>query len=342
MSSQKQKDLITFLQQNPFVLAPMAAITDSPFRSFMKELGAGIVVTELISATGLEFDSSKTKELMKFTPDQHPVGVQLFGENPDHVARAAQYVEKMGADFVDLNFGCPVPKVVKKGAGSAMLKDLPAMEKLLSRVVSSVKIPVTIKIRTGWDANSRNATEVVKLAYDQGITWVAIHGRTRAQGYEGLADWAYIAEVKNSSKIPVIGNGDVVDPIQANKLLKSTGCDGIMVGRGALKNPFLLAQAQALYSNTKPNIDMNYVTVTQRLYEILNKEYSRRLVEIQFKKLVTWFATGFPYAAQLRKQLFQTQEVAEAYQLAIDFFAKIDMGARENESNQGFLMGGHG
>jgi nifR3 family TIM-barrel protein len=342
MLSQKQKDLLTFLQQRPFVLAPMAAITDSPFRSFMKEMGAGIVITELISATGLEFDSSKTKELMKFTPDQHPVGVQLFGENPEHVARAAQYVEKMGADFVDLNFGCPVPKVVKRGAGAAMLKDLMAMEKLLRKVVSSVKIPVTIKIRTGWDANSRNAKEVVKLAYDQGITWVTIHGRTRAQGYEGFADWDYIAEVKSSSKVPVIGNGDVVDPMQANKLLKSSGCDGIMIGRGALKNPFLIAQAQALYSNTEPRIEMNYIKAIQRLYEVLHREYSGRLVEIQFKKLVTWFATGFPYAAQLRKQLFQTQDVAGAYRLAIEFFTKIELGARENKNNQGFLMGGHG
>jgi tRNA-dihydrouridine synthase len=134
----------------------------------------------------------------------------------------------------------------------------------------------------------------------------------------------------------------VVDPVQANQLLKSSGCDGIMIGRGALKNPFLLAQAQALYSNTEPLIEMNYVKAIQRLYEVLNREYSGRLVEIQFKKLVTWFATGFPYAAQLRKQLLQTQDVAEAYRLAIEFFKKIELGSRENKNNQGFLMGGHG
>jgi len=342
MSSQKQADLLKFLQQNPFVLAPMAAITDSPFRSFMKELEAGIVVSELISATGVEFNSAKTKNLMKFTPDQHPVGIQIFGENPVHVARAAQCVERLGADFVDLNFGCPVQKVVKKGAGSAMLKDLPSMEKVLKAVMASVNIPVTIKIRTGWDADSRNAREVTQIAFDQGITWVAIHGRTRAQGYEGLADWDFIANIKSLSKIPIIGNGDVVDPRQANNLLKVTGCDGIIIGRGVLKNPFILAQARLIYSGVPSKIDMNYVRLVKRLYETLNHEYSIKLVEIQFKKLVTWFATGFPYAAQLRKQMFQTQEVAEAYRLAIDFFEKLDLDARKNESNQGFLMGGHG
>jgi len=342
MASQKQRELLKFLQQNPFVLAPMAAITDSPFRSFMKELGAGIVVSELVSATGLEFNSVKTKELMKFTPDQHPVGIQLFGENPEHIASAARYVEKMGADFVDLNFGCPVPKVVKKGAGSAMLKNLSAMQKLLNVVVRSVQIPVTIKIRTGWDATSRNALDVANLAYDEGVTWVAIHGRTRAQGYEGFADWDYIADVKSKAKIPIIGNGDVVNPIQANRLLEVTRCDGIMIGRGALKNPFLLAQAQAIYSGVPARVDMSYSQAIRRLFEVLNQEYSSRLVEVQFKKLVTWFATGFPYAAQLRKQLFQTQGVAEAYRLALDFFEKLNMETRDNESNQGFLMGGHG
>jgi nifR3 family TIM-barrel protein len=342
MASQKQLELLKYLQQNPFVLAPMAAITDSPFRSFMKELGAGVVVSELISATGLAFNSSKTKELMKFSPDQHPVGIQLFGENAEHIANAASYVEQMGADFVDLNFGCPVPKVVKKGAGSAMLKNLPAMQKLLRKVVEAVQIPVTIKIRTGWDATSRNAIDVANLAYDEGITWVAIHGRTRAQGYEGYADWDYIAEVKARTKIPIIGNGDVVNPVQANHLLKVTGCDGIMIGRGALKNPFLLAEAQAIYSGIPSRVHKSYPQAICRLYEILNHEYSSRLVEIQFKKLVTWFATGFPHAAQFRKQLFQAQEVAEAYRLAIDFFEKLDMETRDNESNQGFLMGGHG
>lgn len=339
----RKAQLLGYLKAHPFVLAPMAAITDSPFRSFMKELGAGIVVSELVSATGLEFSSVKTKELMRFTPDQHPVGIQLFGENADHVAKAAQYVQELGADFVDLNFGCPVPKVVKKGAGSAMLKDLVAMQQLLSKVVKSVDIPVTIKIRTGWDSHSRNADEVAHLAYNEGITWVSIHGRTRAQGYEGLSDWGYIAEIKAKAKLPIIGNGDVVCPKQANEYLASTGCDGVMIGRGALKNPYIFAEAKALF-DTQPQVgpQRNYVALVSRLYQVLQNEYQGRLVEIQFKKLVTWFATGFPYAAQLRKQLFQTQEVAEAYQLAIDFFEKIDHAARENKSNEGFLMGGHG
>lgn len=334
--------LLSHLATNPFVLAPMAAITDSPFRSFMKRRGAGIVVSELVSATGLEFSSVKTKELMRFDKIQHPVGIQLFGDNPEHVAKAAQYIENLGADFVDLNFGCPVSKVVKKGAGSAMLKDLKAMQVMLSTVVKATKLPVTIKIRTGWDAESRNADQVANLAYDEGICWVAIHGRTRAQGYEGLADWNYIAEIKSKAKLPIIGNGDIVTPEQACQVLKSTGCDGVMIGRGALKNPYIFREALDLYTKGSYQPDRSYLALIQELYQVLLQEYPPKLVEIQFKKLVTWFATGFPFASQLRRQLYQTQEVAEAYQLAIDFFQKVDFHSRENQSNQGFLMGGHG
>lgn len=334
--------LLSHLATNPFVLAPMAAITDSPFRSFMKRRGAGIVVSELVSATGLEFSSAKTKELMRFDKDQHPVGIQLFGDNPEHVANAAQYIESTGADFVDLNFGCPVSKVVKKGAGSAMLKDLKAMQIMLASVVKATQLPVTIKIRTGWDAQSRNADQVAQLAYDEGICWVAIHGRTRAQGYEGQADWDYMAEVKAKAKLPIIGNGDVVTPEQACHLLKVTGCDGIMIGRGALKNPYIFQESLELYHKGSYVVNRSYLPLIQELYQVLAQEYPPKLVSIQFKKLAIWFATGFPFASQLRRQLYQTQEVAEAYQLAIDFFQKIDFHSRENQSNQGFLMGGHG
>ena len=335
--------LVEYLKKDPFVLAPMAAITDSPFRSFMKRYGVGIVVSELVSATGLEYSSEKTKELMHFEELQRPVGIQLFGENPEHMAKAAQYVQSLGADFVDVNFGCPVPKVVKKGAGSAMLKDLKAMEILLASMVKAVQIPVTIKIRTGWEASQRNADQVAQLAYDQGITWVAIHGRTRAQGYEGQADWDYIGQVKAKAKLPIIGNGDIVTASQAVAALKTYGCDGVMIGRGALKNPFIFSEAKSLWSPESFRYQRSsYVELVRDLYTTLNQQYSERLVAIQFKKLVVWLATGYPYAALLRKQLFQTQEVAEAYPLAIDFFEKIDIQSRDNQTNQGFLMGGHG
>ena len=186
--------LLDALKQNPFVLAPMAGITDHAFRTFMKARKAGIVVTELISATGIQYKNDRSLKLMSYDETQRPVGIQLFGEEPEVMAEAAKFAQGKGADFIDLNFGCPVPKVTKKGAGSAILKDLPHMITMISTIKKAIDIPLTIKIRTGWDQSTRNADEVVKIAYEEGVTWVAIHGRTRAQGYSGLADWQRMSE----------------------------------------------------------------------------------------------------------------------------------------------------
>ncbi len=345
-SGPKQK-LLNELNKNPFVLAPMAAITDLPYRSFIKEMGAGIVVSELISATGLKYSSSKTKELMRFHDDQHPVGIQIFGENAEHMREAALYIEQTGADFVDINFGCPVPKVVKRGAGSAMLKDLPAMTHLLRELVKSVSIPVTIKIRTGWDLESKNADLVSQIAYDEGICWVAIHGRTRSQGYEGAADWDYIAEIKSKAKLPIIGNGDIQTAQAAVQTLDRSKCDGVMIGRGALKNPLIFFQAQKLRSFLrfgqeilKPEDSISHEQIIQSLLSHLERDYDARLVELQFKKLVTWFATGYPHATQFRKQIYQAQGIEPVKHLASEFFRGLDQSLREINNN--FLMGGHG
>jgi tRNA-dihydrouridine synthase B len=242
-------DLKAYLKLNPFVLAPMAGITDSCFRTVMRELGCGVVITELVSAHGIEYKSHRTAQLMGFEEIQRPVGIQLFGETPEVLASGARVVEEAGADFVDLNFGCPVPKVVKKGAGSAILKDLPQVERVFRAVKSATKLPVTVKIRTGWDENSRNAEKVAELAYNEGLTWVAIHGRTRAAGYSGLSDWDYITEVKIRSKIPIIGNGDINSAAAAVRRLRESGCDGVMIGRGCLKNPWIFREALDLWAS---------------------------------------------------------------------------------------------
>ncbi len=236
-------NLIESLKENPFLLAPMAGITDACFRSFMRELGCGVVISELVSAHGIEYKSHRTIQLMGYEEIQRPVGIQLFGETPEILAEGAKVVEQHGADFVDLNFGCPVPKVVKKGAGSAILKDLPQVERVFRAVKAATSLPVTVKIRTGWDESSRNAAEVCKIAYNEGLTWVAIHGRTRAAGYSGQADWDFIAGVKSVSQIPVIGNGDVTTPEMAVQRLRTTGVDGVMIGRGCLKNPWIFREA---------------------------------------------------------------------------------------------------
>lgn len=252
-------DLIEYLKKNPFVLAPMAGITDSCFRSFMRELGCGVVITELVSAHGIEYKSHRTAQLMGFEEDQRPVGIQLFGETPEVLAQAAKVVESAGADFVDLNFGCPVPKVVNKGAGSAILKDLPQVERVFRAVKSATSLPVTVKIRTGWDENSKNAEKVAELAYNEGLTWVAIHGRTRSAGYSGLANWDYIAEVKAKSKIPIIGNGDIHNAATAVRRIDETGCDGVMIGRGCLKNPWIFREAVDLWQKRQEGSNLAVV-----------------------------------------------------------------------------------
>lgn len=340
----KAQKLLLALKQNPFVLAPMAGITDHAFRSFMKARGAGIVITELVSSTGIEYKSEKTLSLMSFGNDQRPLGIQLFGEDPSTMAKAAQVVQEMGADFVDINFGCPVPKVVKKGAGSAALKDLPHMTRILNAMVRAVEIPVTIKIRTGWDQGTKNALEVCKIAFNEGITWVSIHGRTRAQGYSGLADWDYIAEVKAKSPIPVIGNGDILTAKQAVQRLSVSGVDGVMIGRGCLKNPYIFTEANKLWNDLEePSQAMkDYEKLVNELYEVLCIHCSDRIVQIQLKKFSAWFATGFPNAAQFRKALFQSQSTEEILQIAREFFSKLKHEVQADTSHEAFLMGGHG
>ncbi len=332
------------LKNNPFVLAPMAGITDHAFRSFMKKLDASVVVTELVSATGIEYKSERTLSLMSFDEIQRPIGIQLFGEDPEIIARAAQVVESHGADFVDLNFGCPVPKVVKKGAGSAMLRDLPMMKKVLRACVESVKIPVTIKIRTGWDSTSRNAIDVCNLAHDEGITWVAIHGRTRAAGYSGLADWDFITDVKSKVKIPVLGNGDLVTAQKAVDQLKNSGCDGVLIGRGALKNPLIFADALSLWRNEplRDDLKRNYSSIFRDLNLAIRAQSSPHITNIQLKKFASWFSTGYAGASAFRKTIFQIKDNDEVLSCALTFFGSIKNMEQEDTSHEDFLMGGHG
>lgn len=331
------------LKKNPFVLAPMAGITDHAFRTFMKKLDTSVVVTELVSANGIEYKSERTMKLMSYDESQRPIGVQLFGEEPEVIARAAQVAEADGCDFVDLNFGCPVPKVVKKGAGSAMLKDPVALQKVLSTVKGSIKIPLTIKIRTGWDSNTRNAVEICNIAYNEGIEWVAIHGRTRAQGYSGLADWEFIADVKAKSKLPILGNGDILTPRQANLRLVQSGCDGVMIGRGCLKNPFIFMDALSMWrGESVKDVKRDYVSLFNDLKSEIFAHCDEHIAGIQLRKFAAWFSTGYSGAAQFRKNLFQSKNNEEIMSLANEFFASLGNVEQEDTSEEEFLMGGHG
>lgn len=332
------------LRQNPFVLAPMAGITDHAFRTFMKARKAGVVVTELISATGIEFQSERTLKLMSYDESQRPVGIQLFGEDPEIMAKSARFAQEKGADFVDLNFGCPVPKVTKKGAGSAILKDLPHLTLMISTIKKAIDIPLTIKIRTGWDQGTRNADEVVKIAHNEGVTWVAIHGRTRAAGYSGLADWDYIAEVKAKAQLPILGNGDILTAKQAVLRLNQSGCDGVLIGRGCLKNPYIFADALSLWKGEKldSTLERDYVNLYRQLHEVLLAHCDERILQIQLKKFAAWFATGYPGAAAFRKSIFQTKSADEVLDESLKFFKTVGKIDQEDTSDDGFLMGGHG
>ncbi|MDG0814808.1 tRNA dihydrouridine synthase DusB [Bdellovibrio svalbardensis] len=331
------------LKTNPFVLAPMAGITDHAFRTFMKKLDASVVVTELVSASGIEYKSERTLKLMSFDESQRPIGIQLFGEEPEILARAAKVAEADGCDFVDLNFGCPVPKVVKKGAGSAMLKDPVQLQKVLAAVKGAVNIPVTIKIRTGWDSNSRNASEICNIAYNEGISWVAIHGRTRNQAYSGFADWDFIAEVKSKAKLPIIGNGDILTPKQAILRLEQSGCDGVMIGRGCLKNPFIFMDALSLWRGEPvKDVSRDYVSLFNSLKHEIVAHCDEHITGIQLRKFAAWFSTGYSGAAQFRKNLFQSKSNEEIMTLADEFFSGIGSVEQADTSSEEFLMGGHG
>lgn len=337
-----QEELLHTIKKNPFIMAPMAGITDCAFRSFMKSMGSSVVVTELVSANGLKYSADKTKKIMAFTEDQHPIGIQIFGEDLESLSDAALICQDQGADFVDLNFGCPVPKVVKKGAGSAVLKDLVLLRQVIQAAKRQIQIPLTIKIRTGWDESSRNADQVCQIAYDEGVTWVAIHGRTRSKGYTGLADWDYIQQIKAGSKIPIIGNGDIITPEMANQRLQSSGCDAVMIGRGCLKNPWIFLEALNLREGIQKKFEKDHGKILELLYEKLNQLSDEKIIGLQVKKFATWFSAGYPDSTRFRKQIFQFKDKDETYNFAKSYFESLKGSSQEDTSSEAFLMGGHG
>lgn len=335
-------DLIKQIHNNPFLLAPMAGITDIAFRLFMRELGTSVVTTELVSANGLQYKSERTRKLMQISPDEQPVGIQIFGETLDALGYAASECEQLGADFIDLNFGCPVNKVVKKGAGSATLKDLEQLTKVLQIVKKAVSIPVTIKVRTGWTCATKNTGEVCKIAYNEGITWVAIHGRSRSQAYTGKADWDYIKQVKEQSPLPVIGNGDLTSPRLCVDRLKTSGCDAVMIGRGALKNPWIFKDSLSLLNETNTKAERDIISLIFRLRDLYNEHFDERLAMLQIKKFSTWFSSGFPGSAAFRKNLFSTKDPNELWDIIQTYFEQTKVHTQADTSQEDFLMGGHG
>jgi len=336
-------DLIKRIHSNPFLLAPMAGITDIAFRRFMSELSASVVTTELVSANGLQYKSERTRKLMQICEEEQPVGIQIFGETLDALGYAASECEQLGANFVDLNFGCPVNKVVKKGAGSAVLKDLDQLTKILKTVRTAVKdIPVTIKIRTGWTHEHRNAPEVCNIAYNEGIEWVAIHGRSRAQAYNGKADWDYISMTKAESKIPIIGNGDLTSSRLCVEKLKDSKCNAVMIGRGALKNPWIFQESLNLLGKEQIQVDRDIFPLIVRLKALYQEYFDERIAMLQIKKFSSWFSSGFPGSANFRKTLFATKDQDELWDKIVAYFDDCKIHIQQDTSDEDFLMGGHG
>ena len=330
--------------EHPFILAPMAGITHSPFRRLMRRHRSAVVISELVSATGIEYAGARTLDLLKFHEEERRVGLQIFGEDQEHLVKACQYVERLGADFVDLNMGCPVPKVVKKGAGSAMCRDPIGLSKILQAMVESVKIPVTIKIRTGWDSGTRNAAEIVRVAADAGVKWVAIHGRTRAQGYSGDADWDFIGEVKARSPLPIIGNGDVSTAEDAVRRYREYGVDAVMIGRGALRNPFLFEQSETLWKGgtpLRPTID-DYLALMREQRELLEQTFPSRMAMVHARKFLAWYSAGFPGCHEYRRKLFTLNDPEVLWAETFEFFERNGRDRSLEFMSQPFLMGGHG
>lgn len=308
------------------VLAPMAGVTDSSFRRLIKELGGvGLIVTEFISVEGLTRGNMTTHRMMKFLPEERPLSIQIFGHDEERMAMAAEIIEEVGADIVDINCGCPAKKVVKGGGGSSLLRDLPQLEKILRRVRRSVSIPLTMKIRTGWDDSSINAVEVGKLVEDCGANMIAIHGRTRMQGYSGKANWDVIADVKRSVKIPVVGCGDVVTPEQAIQRLDETGVDAVMIGRGAIANPWIFRQTSELMRGEaiyEPPLSEKQ-RVLHRYYELLHDEMSEKGLCGKLKQMCGYFTHGLPGGARLRERVFHSQTISEIFDKVDEYFATM-------------------
>ncbi len=318
-----------------YFMAPMAGITDTVFRLLIREMGAEVVISELLSAEGLVRGGQRTRDMMAFDERERPVGIQIFGSSVETMAEAAKIVEAEGADFVDINFGCPVKKVVCDGGGAAWLKEPEKMGELLSTIKSKLRIPLTIKIRTGWEDSERNAKEIVDVAAQAGVSWVAIHGRTRAQAYTGFADWEYIREIAIHSPIPVIGNGDILTAAQAKKRIADGYAHGVMIGRGALKNPWIFREI------AKEKGERNFIELISRHFEIAIAKKEGHRAFLSLKKFMSWYASGLPYCSPFRAQLFNTENVDDLRRITIEFFEKVGTADRVDDG-QPFLMGGHG
>ncbi len=328
---------------SPLLLAPMASICNYPYRLLLEELGAGGTVSELISAHAIHHGNERTMKMLRLHEKEKNVGIQLFGENADLMAEAAKISQDFGPKFIDINMGCPVRKVVTKGGGSALLKDPAALGPYLRKIKSAISIPLTIKIRMGWDADGINADEIIHVAEEEGIEFVAIHGRTRAQQYTGSANWEYLESLVENSKLPLIGNGDLHNPVKTKNRLEKTKMDALMIARGAIRNPFIFLETYQDDPSAQMFGGSDYLEIIQRLYDLVCEAFDQERVRmIQLRKFIVWFAAGFPNASKFRNFAFTNQDLDELMNTSREYFLSLEQRSKSIDFDQVFMNSGHG
>lgn len=298
--------------ESPCILAPMAGVTDLPFRLLCREQGTGLLSMEMVSAKAVSFHNKNTEALMEIAEGENPIALQLFGSDPHIMAETAREIEERPFDILDINMGCPVPKVVNNGEGSALMKEPEKVEAIVSGVVKAVSKPVTVKIRKGFDENHINAVEIAKIIESAGAAAIAVHGRTREQYYSGEADWEIIRRVKEAVSIPVIGNGDVTSPFRAKQMLEETGCDGVMIGRAARGNPWIFREtAEYLETGTVPARPSRQEVKEMILRHCeLQLRYKGEYTGIrEMRKHVAWYTAGYPHSAKLRGRINEIESM---------------------------------
>ncbi len=306
---------------HPVCSAPMAGVTDKAFRLLAREQDCDLVWTEMISATALTYNNARTRQILDISGEQQPVVVQIFGSDPAVMAKAAKLAEEEGARIIDINMGCPAPKIVKNSEGSALLKDIPLAQRVASATVEAVKVPVTVKIRLGWAASSLVGAELAQALEGVGVAALTVHARTREQFYAGKADWNAITEIKNRVSIPVIGNGDIRDPEDARAMLALTGCDGVMIGRGSLGNPWIFARTTHLLHTGEllpEPLPAARISMALRHLSLLTKIKGEKAVQ-EMRKHVAWYTKGLRDAAKMRDAIMKTQSSAEMSQVLLQY-----------------------
>lgn len=309
--------------KNRIVMAPMAGFSNTSFRKIIKEMGVGLIYAEMVSDKALVYESKKTLEMLKMDEEERPIAQQIFGSDVESFVTAAKIVEEiMKPDIIDINMGCPVPKVaVRAQAGSALLKNPDKIYDIVSSVVQAVDVPVTVKIRSGWDKNSINAVEVAKIIEKAGASAICVHPRTRSQGYSGQADWNIIKQVKENVSIPVIGNGDIKTPEDAKKMLEITNCDAVMIGRGVLGNPWLIKNTiNYLNDNVTEKVSLNdRVDMCLKHLNYLKELKNEKMASLEIRNHIGWYFKGIKGANELKNKVYQTSHIHDIIFLLNEF-----------------------